>query len=103
MARWRRRAARAGAHEFLDRAVLQRMERHHGEAATRRQHLLGSGEAAFELAQFVVDRDAQRLEDARGGIALVPGCGADRAAYDPTKMALFSDILFSTGFETGGP
>jgi biopolymer transport protein ExbD len=27
----------------------------------------------------------------------------DRAPYDPTKMALFSDILFSTGFENGGP
>jgi hypothetical protein len=23
----------------------------------------------------------------------------DRAAYNPEKMALFSDILFSTGFE----
>jgi hypothetical protein len=23
----------------------------------------------------------------------------DRAAYDPKKMALFSDILFSSGFE----
>ena len=83
----------AGAHEFLDRAVLQRMEGDDGEPAARRQHLLGGGEAALELAQLVVHGDAQRLEGARRRIALVPGRRPDGAAHDLGQLARGLDAL----------
>ena len=45
--------------------VLQRMEGDDHEAPARPQHALGRREAARQLAQLVVDVDAQRLEGAR--------------------------------------
>ena len=42
------------------------MERDDGKPAARLQYALGRGEALHQLAQFVVDVDSQRLEDARG-------------------------------------
>ena len=69
------------------------MERHDRQAAAGGQHLLGSGEAALEFAQFVVHRDAQRLEGARGGIALVPALRPDRAAHDLGQLTGALDAL----------
>ena len=63
------RAARLGhrplAQEVLEQAVLQRMEGDDHQTAARRQHALGGGQPAGQLAQLVVDVDAQRLEGAR--------------------------------------
>ena len=95
------RAAGAGAHEFLDRAVFQRMERDDGQPAARRQHLLGGGEAALELAQFVVHGDAQRLEGAGGGIALVLALRPDGAAHDLGQLAGGLDALVLARLDDG--
>ena len=93
VARRARRAAGTGAHELLHGAIFQRMERDDGEAAARRQHLLGGGQAALELAQLVVHGDAQRLEGAGGGIALVAALRADGAAHDLGQLAGGLDAL----------
>ncbi len=57
--------ARTVGDEALDDAVLQRMEGDDGEPAARLQRALGRKQRAREFAEFVVDEDAQRLEDAR--------------------------------------
>ena len=54
-------------HELLHDPVLERVEADHRETPTRAQHLERGGKRRLELAQLVVDGDAQRLEDALGG------------------------------------
>ena len=78
MARRARRRAAARAQESLDPAVLERMEGDDGEPAARRQQPLGGGQAAVELAELVVDRDAQRLEGAGRGIDAAGAGGTAR-------------------------
>ena len=62
------RRADAAALEPLEEAlhdpVLERVERDHGDAAAGSQHLEGGRKRLLELAELVVDRDAERLEDA---------------------------------------
>ena len=41
------------------------MERHHRETAAGSDEALGGGKASHELAELVVDRDAQGLEGPR--------------------------------------
>ena len=57
-------AAAALGEKRLDDAVLERMERHDHQPAAGLEHALGRGRAGGELAQLVVDEDAQRLERA---------------------------------------
>ena len=54
--------------EALDQPILQRVEGDDGEPPARRQHALGRRQAARQLAELVVDVDAQRLERARGRV-----------------------------------
>ena len=55
------------------------MERDDGETAVLAQQLLRRFQAALELAELVVDRDAQRLEGARRGIDAVLGAAVPMA------------------------
>ena len=73
--------AGAELEEALDDAVLERVEGDDGEPAARRERTLGGGEAAGELAELVVDRDAQRLEAAGRGVRLA-GLRARQQALD---------------------
>ena len=77
------------------------MERDDGETAARRQHLLGRGQAALKLAQLVVHGDAQRLEGAGGGIALVAALRADGAAHDLGQLAGGLDALVLARLDDG--
>ena len=52
--------------ELLHQPVFQRMETDHGEAAADGQQFAAPPPAPRQLAQFVVDVHAQRLEGARG-------------------------------------
>ena len=63
--------------EALDDAVLERMEGDDGEPAAWLQHALGGEQCAGELAELVIDEDAQRLEDAGGRMDLVLRVAAD--------------------------
>ena len=85
MSRGSRRHVAAPAQELLDPAILERVERHHGEPAAGRQQLLGRGEAAIELAQFVVHGDPQGLECP--GRRILPGLGLrDHRANDIREL-----------------
>ena len=63
--------------EALDDAVLQRMEGDDGQPAAGLQRALGGKQRPGKLAELVVDEDAQRLEDAGGGVDLVLRVAAD--------------------------
>src|SRR5262249_47238057 len=76
-------------------------ERDDGETATGRQHLLGRGQAALQLAELVVHGDAQRLESARGRIALVPALRANGAAHDLGELARALDGLLLARLDDG--
>src|ERR1700722_10322695 len=60
-------AAGAAGEELLDDPVLERVERHNHEAATRFEQKLGGEKCARELAKLVIDGDPQRLKGARRG------------------------------------
>ena len=79
-ARGRTPAPRAAREELLDDAVLERVEGHDREPAAGLQHALGRGEAAQQLAELVVDGDAQGLETrASPDGSLAARAGATRA------------------------
>jgi hypothetical protein len=62
------------------------VKRNHCEAAARHQEPLRARQPAVEFAQFVVDRDAQRLE--RAGCRIEPGFAfRHRFAYDLGELA----------------
>ena len=63
--------------EALDDAVLERMEGDDGEPAARLQRPLGGKQRTGELAELIIDEDAQRLEDAGGRVDLVLRIAAD--------------------------
>src|SRR4051794_20603897 len=63
-----RAPALAVAHELLDEAVLERVEADHREASARTEHRESGRERTLERAELVVHGDAQRLEDALGGM-----------------------------------
>jgi len=68
VARCPRRAAGGVGHEALDDAILKAVERHHDQPPARIQQGGGLREAAIELAQLVIDGDAQRLKTAGGAV-----------------------------------
>ena len=57
------------------------MEAHDGQPATGTERALGRFQPVHELPEFVVHRDAQRLEGARRRVAL-PRLGARQHAFD---------------------
>ena len=70
--------------EGLDDAVLERMERHDGEPATGLQQRFGRNQRRRELAELVVDVDAERLEHAgRWMTSRLPATADD--ALDETR------------------
>ena len=84
-----RRGAGAELEEALDDAVLERVEGHDREPAAGRERRLGGGEAAGELAELVVDRDAQRLEAAgRGDAAGRASCRGSRRSIRPASCSV---------------
>ena len=72
--------------ELLDDAVLERVEGHHREAAAGLEEPLGGGEAAHELAELVVDRDAQGLEGARRRMGQLAAPRRGDAGDEPGKL-----------------
>ncbi len=67
-------------------SVLERVKRNHRETAARHQQPLGGGQSAIQFAQFVVDRNAQRLK--RAGSRIEPGLTCrDRGAHDLGQLA----------------
>ena len=79
-------AARAEAEELLDDPVLERVERHHREAPAGLDEPLGGAKPAHEFAQFVVDRDAQRLEGACRGMGQLSAPRRRDAGDEPGKL-----------------
>src|SRR6185503_330838 len=61
--------AAAGSHEALDDAVLERVEADHDETSARLQCDDGLRKRALDLAELIVQVDAQRLESARRRMA----------------------------------
>src|SRR5690606_38705040 len=55
-------ALHLATHELLDDAILQRMETDHHQTAAHGERLQRRLETALEIAQLVVDMDAQALE-----------------------------------------
>ena len=73
-------APRTSREELLDDPILERMEGHHGEPPAGLEQPLGRDKAAKQLAELVVDRDAQGLEGpGRGMGQLAALAGATRA------------------------
>ncbi len=66
--------------EVLDPPVFERMERHDGEPPARHQQPLGRLQTAVELAELVVDGDAQRLKGA--GRRVEPGLDSRHRGAD---------------------
>ena len=80
------------AEGLLDAPVFQRVEADHGRPPARPQALRQCRQQALQGAQFVVDRDPQRLKHPRGGVdgRLLPGrpCAAAAAhSAAPTPRA----------------
>ena len=71
MARGQGGASGFVGHELFDDAVFERMERHNHQLAAFGQHGIGGLERALQLAQFVIDGDAQRLECAGRGVDVI--------------------------------
>src|SRR5690242_2373372 len=88
------RPLRAVADEALDDAILERMEGHDDEPAARLQHPFRRDQRARELAELVVDVDAQRLERAGGGVDTVLRLAADHLADDPGQIERRLEGLF---------
>ena len=61
--------ARFACDELLHRTILERVERDDRETATRTKDAHGRRKTALEVLELAIHRDAQRLEDARRGIA----------------------------------
>src|SRR6478735_3794061 len=82
--------------EALDDSVLERVERDHGEATARTQHLERRGKRLFELAELVVDCDPERLEGALRRMTVPEPCGrGDRGADDVDEVAGALDRLLA--------
>src|SRR5690554_5853322 len=64
--------ARLLPHEVLNNAVLQRMEADNRQPAARLEQAHGLRQRALQRAEFVVDRDAQRLKRARRRVDALP-------------------------------
>src|SRR5258708_7820167 len=62
------------------------MERHNGKAPLRLQNAFGSLQSALEFAQLIINRYAQRLEGARGGMDFLR-VAAENAFGDAGKIA----------------
>src|SRR5438552_10529736 len=104
VARDPRRRAAAPAQELLDPAILERVKRYYGEPAAGRQQLLGGGETAVELAQFVVNRDPQGLECP--GRRILPGLGLRYHGADDFRQLggpLDGPVLSRSGDRAGNP
>jgi hypothetical protein len=83
VARLTRGEAGSPPEKRLDAAILQGMERDDGETAAGREQRLGADQPTVDLAELVVDVDAQRLERARrrvDDIGAALRCGG--AAHD---------------------
>ena len=61
-------AATLRGEEPLDDAVLERVVGQDDDPSARTQQVHGGGEALLERVELLVDRDPQRLEDARGRV-----------------------------------
>src|SRR5690606_17662740 len=76
MPRAGRRLAAIGDEALYD-PILKRMERHHCQTAAWLQHAFGPKQRPGQLAEFVIDVDAQRLEYPRGWMDTVPRLAPD--------------------------
>ena len=70
MAAARPLAARAQLEKAFDDAVFERMKTDHRQKPAGGKGALGGGKPLFKLAEFIVDRDADRLKAAGGRVAL---------------------------------
>src|SRR5581483_11808807 len=101
-----RRMTRAGAalaarrQERFDDAVLERMKRHRHQPAAGAQDALCGRQRARELAELVVDEDAQRLEGARRRMD-VAGARTHRRGDDVGEPAGRRDRGFAARLDDG--
>src|SRR5262249_8230908 len=79
---WTFAAAFEVAHEALDDAILERVEADHRKPAARPEHRERGGKGGLERAELVVDRDAERLEDAFCGMAVAEARGGRNGRLD---------------------
>src|SRR5207253_2807760 len=77
--------ARLAGHELLRGPILERMEGDDREPATRTQDPHRRLEAACEVTELVIDRDAQGLEHPSGGVDL-PATARLHAGDEPPEF-----------------
>src|SRR4029079_11209784 len=82
-----RRVAAAFLYEFLDDAVLERMEPHNREPAARLQELLCSTERTHEFLELAIDVDAQSLKGPRRRMDGILGLSSDDGFDEPGQLA----------------
>ena len=87
-------APRPGDQEALHAAVFQRMEGNPCKPAMYAQQLPAGGQRRVELAELVVDRDADGLEDALGR---VPGRRSGRGPAPRAVTTSTSSLVVSSG------
>src|SRR5690606_33572243 len=82
------------AHELFDDAVFQGVEADHHQPATDLKRIESRFKASLEIAQLIIDMDAQSLEGAGGRVlALLPrriGLGEYRSQIGGTGERLLS-------------
>jgi hypothetical protein len=100
MARAAGGAAGADGEELLHDPVLERMKRHDREPPAGAQHALGGVERAHELAELVVDGDAQALEHAGRGVDAA-GLGPDEAGDELGELARRLDAALAAALDHG--
>src|SRR5688572_16438725 len=76
----------------LDDAVLERVEGHDDEAATRLEAALRRGKRIHELTKLVIHINAQRLENARRGVLVVAFGPTERALHEIRELARGGDL-----------
>ena len=82
MARARRQRPAALFQEALDDAVLEAVEGDDRQPAAGAKHALGGAQALLELVELGVQMDADRLEGAGGGVALLALAETQRLSND---------------------
>ena len=87
MARAGRCAAAGVGEEAFDDSVFERMEGDDDEATIGFETAFGGGECVDELAELVVDVDAQRLKRPRRGVFIVAFGAAKRALDETGELA----------------
>ncbi len=93
MARRLPESTATGAHKFFNEAIFQRVESDADQLAAGGKHGFCGFEAGFDLLEFVIHMDAQRLETARRRISFLV-LARHRHADDVGQLARGRDWRF---------